>query len=104
MKFEVDGRRFVIDFEYPDTLSTAASLVEVNTEGAPLGITTATVVRYYKDAENKEKARKAALKAVLNGTGWGKRERLAAWTAYLTRSPKNKYGYRLKETPATTAL
>lgn len=96
MTFEVDGRRFVIDFEYPDTLSTVAKIVEVDANFAPLDSVSATVVRYYKDREDKEKARKAALKAVLKGLDWSKEQRLTVWTAYLTRSPKNKYGYRLK--------
>jgi len=97
MRFTLGQRRYEIEFEYPTELDTVVRLVEYDAEGGVVDVYDALVTRYWKDRPSKEKARKAALKALMAGLEWSKEDREVAWEAYLTRSPKNRYGYRLNE-------
>jgi hypothetical protein len=66
----------------PDT--TWCFLIDANSKT----IASASVVRYYKDPEDRNKARKYALAKLLKGLSFGKEERKAFWDAYLNRSPQ----------------
>lgn len=97
MRVNCDGRTYQIGFEHgvrpgragADKLREWTACVIRDSEEV---VARATVMRHYKDAPNREKARKFALAAVLEQLGLPKDRRELFWKAYLGRKNVKEAG------------
>ena len=91
IKVKLDNKNMALEFAYENDM-TFAMLTQHKGETI---IGSTSVKKYHTDTNNKETARKFAIKKLLNNMNYNREQRAIVWNAYLNRSTANKQHYRL---------